>query len=341
MNHKRLFTIFLLLLTLSSCAGKTTEPPPTETPTPEATLVPSPTPTPMPLGSPENPAVIGVVSENENATVSSRSQELAAYLSTETGSSFQSRVFTTYREMLDEMQASRVHAAWLFPLTYLWAHQSGFAQVGLLANHYGVYNYGSQFLVNVSSNFTLYYDPIANRNTADAATALAQFAGKRPCFVEPTSPSGYILPLSLLQENSVDVLEPVWTRSQNAVVRALYIRDICDFGVTFAISGDPRTAESIQQDLPDTMNRILVAWKTDPIIPSMNFSLLPELPRDLVYDILDTLVSLSSSPDGKALLTDATGYDIQGLKRIEDADYDALRHTLEITQLELEPLIGR
>ena len=298
-------------------------------------------PTPMPIGSSENPFTLGVVSETLDDQVIARSQELTELLSSATGYSFQSLVLDNYSDLLDQMEAGQIHAAWLPPITYLWAHQRGFAQVGLLSNHFGAYYYGSQFLVNINSGYSLYYDPIADLNTAVASTALSQFTDKRPCFVEPTSASGFILPKSILLENEIETQDPAWIQTHTGVVRALYIRDICDFGVTFAISGDPRTATSVQQDLPDTMNRIVVAWKSDAVIPSLNISFLPELSSDLVYDIMDSLISMAATPDGKLLLTDATSYDIQGLMKIEDSDYDPLRLTLEITQLDLSTLVGR
>lgn len=295
----------------------------------------------MPVGSPGNPFTLAVVSETMDSLVISRSQELAESLADATGYSFQSKVLDNYVELLDQMEMGSIHAAWLPPITYLWAHQRGFAQVGLLSNHFGAYYYGSQFLVNISSGFTLFYDPIADRNTSDAQTALTQFSGKRPCYVEPTSASGYILPESILLTYGIETLDPAWIQTHTGVVRALYIRDVCDFGVTFAISGDPRTASSIQLDLPDTMSRIVVAWKTDAVIPSLNLSLLPELPGDLVYDVMDSLIALAGTAEGKSLLTDATAYDIQGLLKIEDEDYDPLRLTLETTQLDLSTLVGR
>lgn len=326
-------------LGLTACGSST--PQATITPTPSPTLDPSPTPTPMPLGSPENPLTIGVVSESMDNLVLSRSQELAEALTASTGYQITSLVVDNYSELLDRMESGEIHAAWLPPITYLLAHQQGFAQVGLLSNHFGAYYYGSQFLVNVNSGFALFYDPIADRNSADASTALHQFSGKRPCFVEPTSASGYILPLSILLENEIETLDPAWIQSHTGIVRALYIRDICDFGVTFAISGDPRTASSIQLDLPDTMNRVVVAWKTDAVIPSLNLSFLPELPGDLVYDVMDSLIALAGTNEGKTLLTDGTGYDIQGLMKIEDSNYDPLRQTLETTRLDLSTLLGR
>jgi phosphonate transport system substrate-binding protein len=334
-----LFFSIILLIVLSACGSST--PQSTTTPTPTGTAEPSPTPTPMPIGSPENPFTLGVVSETLDNQVITRSQELVESLSSTTGYAFQSKVLDNFTDLLTQMEAGQIHAAWLPPITYLWAHQRGFAQVGLLSNHFGAYYYGSQFLVNVSSGFSLFYDPIADRNTAVADTALLQFADKRPCFVEPTSASGYILPKSILMENAIETQDPVWIQTHTGVVRALYIRDICDFGVTFAISGDPRTATSIQQDLPDTMNRIVVAWKSDAVIPSLNISFLPELSSDLVYDVMDALIPMAATPDGKLLLTEATGYDIQGLMKIEDSDYDPLRQTLETTQLDLASLVGR
>jgi hypothetical protein len=40
-------------------------------------------------------------------------------------------------------------------------------------------------------------------------------------------------------------LNPVFTYNYNAIIRALYIQGICDFGVTYALTGDPLTSSDI------------------------------------------------------------------------------------------------
>jgi len=235
------------------------------------------------------------------------------------------------------MEAGFVHAAWLMPLPYIWANQNGFAQAMLLINHFGVYEYGTQFLASTDSGFISYYDPLANQNLADASTALSQFAGQRPCWVSPDSPSGYVVPSGLLAENGITVQPGAFIRDHAAVVRALYVRGICDFGTTFAISGDPRTSPALQ-DLPDVMNRIVVIWQSDAIIPNMNFSTLPELPEEMHQKLDTALADLASNSEGQQLLTEALNYDVQEVKRIDDGTYEPLKRLIEAAQINLETL---
>jgi len=56
--------------------------------------------------------------------------------------------------------------------------------------------------------------------------ALQQFAGTRPCLINPNSIPGYFVPMGLLANTSTPTLDPVFTYDYSAVVRALYIQGI-------------------------------------------------------------------------------------------------------------------
>jgi phosphonate transport system substrate-binding protein len=300
------------------------------------------TPTPLPLGSNENPFVIGLVSETADPQIDAAAAELSGRISALAGVKVTGKVFPSYAQLLEAMGDDRVHVAWLYPLTYLYASQSGLAEVALLTNHFGVYQYGSQFLANVSSGFTPFFDPISGLSSADAATALEQFRDMRPCWVEPQSASGYILPAGLLRLNGITSQPAVLAQTHTAVVRALYIKGICDFGATFAISGDPRTASAVQQDLPDVMNRILIIWRSEAVIPNLNLSLLAGLSEADRQTLTTAFLDLSKEEDGKALLSLSAGnYQIDDIKAVQDSIYDPLRKVSDALNIDLQDMIGK
>ncbi len=202
-------------------------------------------------------------------------------------------------------------------------------------------SYGTQFVANADSHFTVYYDPVKGQSTADAANALRQLAGKRPCWVEPASPSGFVLPTGILAQESIETLPAVLVREHTAVIRALYNPGICDFGATFAGSGDPRTASSLQADLPDVMDRVIVLWQSEPIIPNLNVSFIPGLPQPVRVKLMNALIELAQSGEGKTLLSAANQYEIGGMKPVDDSFYDPLRSAIDAAGIDLVPLLGR
>lgn len=334
---------FLTMLAVSACGSNRPQPTPSlPTLTLTATFPPTLTPTPQPLGTGSNPFVIGLVSETNDPQITAASAELANRVSTLARVSVIGKVYPSYAQLLEALGDGEVHATWLPPLTYIYASREGLAEVALLTNHFGVYQYGTQFLANVSSGFTPFFDPISGLSSADAATALSQFADRRPCWFDEQSASGYILPAGLLQQNNILTQPAVLAQSHTATIRALYIKGICDFGATFAISGDPRTASAIMDDLPDVMNRVIIIWRTEAVIPNWNLSLLAGLSEGDRYTLTNAFLDLSKAEDGKALLTlSAAGYQIEDIKIVEDSIYDPLREAIGALNLDLQDMLGK
>lgn len=339
-----LLALSLLMMLFSACGGGA--PPASLTPTVTLTATPtlraSSTPTPLPLGSVENPFIIGLVTETNDPQIIGAGNAISERIWQDTGMLTLPRAYPSYTALLDAMAAREAHIAWMPPLTYLYASDRGVAEAVLLTNHFGVYQYGAQFLANVESGFTPYFDPISGLSSADAATALGQFQGMRPCWVEPQSPSGYILPAGLLEVNEIGTLPAVMSQSHTAVVRSLYIKGVCDFGATYATVGDPRTASAVQGDLPDVMNRVLILWVSDAVIPNVSLSLVSGLSERERQLLTESFLRIAGDPDGLSILSISAGnYEIEDLRAIQDNLYDPLREVVDALDIPLREAVGK
>jgi len=341
MLKNRLFLVLTLLVAaamiLSACGQATpTEPPaPTEAPPPAPTAVP---PTEVPLGSPEKPIIMALAPSATTQELVAGGDAIAAKLSELTGYTITTTIPTSYAALVEAMGSGNAHIGWLPPLAYVLASQKGYADVVYVAIRSGSDYYGAQFLAHVDSGLTSYFDPAANSgagaNTADAATALGQFDGKKPCWTDPLSASGYVIPSGIVASAGAKVKAAAFVIGHPTVVRALYSTGICDFGATYI---DARTSSSLK-DLADVNEKVVVIWRTDPIIPNDNVSVAMDLPEDVRAKIVEALGALAASEEGITLLKNG-GYDISGLSARDDTFYDQFRVYLEASGIDVTTLV--
>ncbi|MRR29526.1 hypothetical protein EG834_04160 [bacterium] len=340
-KHQSLLSVLIIIaaVMLAACSTAT----PTLDPTPTTGVIgPTATTPPMPLGDPSNPILIGYVLNQDDPQSQAAIESLVQELDQRIGLTFGAVIFPTYEQMLDMLKAGNVHGAWLQPLTYIYASSQGLVDVQLLTNHFGTYYYGTQFLANVENGFTTYFDSQTNTATSDAETALRQLDGRRPCWTEEGSISGHIYPLGILQGLNINPLPGAIVQSHTAVIRSLYIKGICDYGVTFAYSGDPRTSSAVINDLPDVDQKVIVLWQSPPDIPNLNFSTIPSLPDPIRAKLVSVLVDLIKTDEGKALLTQANNaYDVQDLGVVDDSVYEPLRQTVRRSGITITDFLGR
>jgi len=258
---------------------------------------------------------------------------IAAKLSELTGYTIKTVVPTNYAALVEAMGSGNAHIGWLPPLAYMLAKDKGYADVGLAVLRADSDHYGFQYVTNAARvnadgtpMFTSYFDPATGKSIADAATALKQFEGKKPCWTDPLSASGYVLPFGLLAKEGVKAKAGAWVQGHPTVINSVYLSpngEICDFGATFI---DARTA--VVKNFADVNDKVVVIYVSDPIIPNDNVSFAATLPADVRQKLSDALLQLAGTEEGRALLKNG-GYDIGGLKAVDDTFYDEFRVYLE------------
>lgn len=341
--------VLCLGLFLSACGQKTTESQPTatessiQTEIPVLTSTPRPTATPTlpPLGMEGNPVIIGFINSQNDINRISAAEDIAFLIGQETGYAMETRIFADFSSMADAIVAGEIHLFWPDPLEYLYLSEQGLADVLLMTNHLGVFAYGVQFMTNESHDFTSYFDEETGQSNGSVIDALQQFAGTRPCFLSPDSLPGYHVPLGLLAETSTPTLSPVFVYDYSAIIRALYIEKICDFGVTYALVGDPRNAGDIIQDIPESQEVIDVIWQTDGVIPNISLSASPSLPLTIKVRLQEAFIDLSNPTEPielLALISSALDYDVEALKVVTDDYYNSLRLILAPLELNLQTI---
>lgn len=336
-NYQRIVFLIILYAVLSAC-GMISQDQITPSPTPLTTDI-QPTATLEPLGSSNNLIVMGLIGKEDEINIDLIA-ELEQDFFDKTQTHLEIRYYEAYQLLLVDMRLGKAHLAWLPPATYLFLHDLGAADVSLLTNHFGVYMIGSQIVANRDSGFTSYFDPIAEKNTADISRALSQFEDERPCWVNVNSLSGYLVPLGLFIQNDIPILDGVYTQNHTSVIRTLYIRGVCDFGATFALSGDPRTSSVVLDDLTDALDQITVIYRTEGIIPNNNLSYSPLVPAELRSVMDKYFLELARAEQGRASLSAITNYEINGLMKVDDSIYARLRELLNLTGVDLSTLAG-
>jgi len=347
MRKSFLVLVLIGILLLSACGvGAQTAPTlshdfTTSTPDPGyPTAMPTFTPTPVALGSIENPIVIAVINASPSSEQQTALTEIANLLASQLQLSVVARFYPNYQELEYALQREQVHFAWLQPVEYLLASQKGLATSLVVTNHLGVTGYGVQFLGHSDGNLVPYFSVGTYSSTADSTVALAQLSGLRGCMTEDNSLAGYWVPLGYLALNNIPYLEPVQTYSYSASIRALYIKGVCSYAATYAITADPRTSSEIITDLPDAIDKLPILWLSPQIIPNLNLSFTPQIDLTLQSRVSDFLRDYARTDAGKAQLTMALNYEVAALEPLPDSAYTTLRELLAATSVRLADLLS-
>ncbi len=291
------------------------------------------TPEPVAVGTDANPIIMALAPSATTQELQTGGDAIAAKLSEMTGLKIKTLVPTNYAALVEAMGSGNAHIGWLPPLAYMLAKYKGYADVGLVVLRAGSDHYGFQYVANAARKtadgkpmFTSYFDPATGKSTADAKTALAQFAGKKPCWTDPLSASGYVLPSGLLNSSGAKPKAGAWVQGHPTVINSVYLSpngEICDFGATYI---DARTA--VVKTFPDVNDKVQVIYVSDPIIPNDNVSFAANVSADIRTKLSNALLELSNTEEGRTLLKNG-GYDIGGLKAVDDTFYDNFRVYLQ------------
>ena len=310
----------------------------TPTPIPTQTETPSPTQTPLippEYGSEQNPLILALAPSPRPSEETIKAGEIiAAFIQSQTGYRVVTVIPTSEQMLVDSFNKGNAHIGSLSPYGYVLARDTNSVTAIFAKVREGKTFYGAQIIANRDHDFTSYFDEARNENITDPATAFKQFNDKKACWSDEVSPSGYVVPLGLLNQADVKIRGEAFLDGQPSVVRAVYVDDICDCGATFV---DARTSPALEADYGDVMDKVIVIWRIPEIIPYENMSISTLLPIEMRRVIQRAFVDLMLTPDGKTALQ--TVYGIDQMQIVEDTAYTEFIKYVKDSGLDLLDLI--
>jgi phosphonate transport system substrate-binding protein len=269
------------------------------------------------LGTEDNPIVMSFVPSGDTQEIIASGDQLAEMITEKTGLEIVANVGTDFAAVREAMGAGKAHIGWLNTFNYVLANEKYGVDVGLVTERFGSTSYKGQFNVRADSGIT----------------TLEDIKGKVMCWVDPNSTSGYIIPRIMLAANGIDpdadFSQTIEAGSHNNSITAVYNGD-CDVGVSYA---DARS--SIEDDFPDVKEVVAVlATTTD--IPNDSVSFAKDFPADMREQIVNALLEISASDEGKEALNNL--YSIDALVAADDSFYDGFRADLSKAGMDIEEL---
>jgi phosphonate transport system substrate-binding protein len=273
------------------------------------------------LGTEENPIVWAFVPSGDTNEIVAGGQEVADMIYDLTGIVIEVSVATEYVGVVEALSSDPPSAQMssLATAAYVMAADRGVAQAALVAVRFGSPTYNGQIIANVNSGI----------NT------LEDLVGKTFARPDPLSTSGWIIPMLTMRAAGIDpdtdLAEVVDAGGHTGVVSAVYSGQ-ADAGATYI---DART--NIEADHPDVMDVVKVIAVTDDI-PNDGVQFSPVVPADLRNRIVDALLQIADTEEGKAALGRA--YEWDGLVRRTDTFYDPFRQFLQASGMTAEEIAG-
>jgi len=336
MNIKFLLIIFVFIFIISCSLPQVNVAQATETPIPAVTptnTAPPPLPTPE-LGLPENPLILALAPSSNTQVQIDAAKVIAAKFAERTGYAVVTVIPDSYTALVDALEKGNAHIVLLDPFSYELAYQKGLVQAAFATVTDGKATYGSQFIASRKGGFEPYFDPITQTNTAEASIALAQFANKKPCWSDETSPSGYVIPFGFLSQNQIQTQPAAFVQGHPTVVRSVYLGGICDFGATYI---DARKFPSLEDQYPDLMEQVIVVWQIPEIIPYSVLAFSTKIPQSMHTLFTNIVPALMQTTDGKTAFKAA--YDIEELLPVNDAYFAEFHEYVDESRLELSALV--
>ena len=280
------------------------------------------------LGSRSNPIKLYFTPSVDAKRISMNATELTDFLHKETGYYFRTAIPASYVAVVEAFGTAKADIASINTFSYLMAHAKYGAEAKLrIVRDYGETSYKGQFITRVDSGID----------------SLSDITGHSIAYVDPSSTSGYILPKAKLKRLGIKPSESVFAMRHDNVVTMVYQRQV-DVGATYYAPPDPKTGEildarmRVEKQFPDVAKKIKIIGFTQNI-PNDPWVFRKGLPEDMTEKIINALLKYVKTPEGSKALYDI--YDVRGLIRTKDSDYDGLRKLLRQEGIKFESLVKK
>jgi phosphonate transport system substrate-binding protein len=342
-THSLLTVFICIAVSLASCSfpqpqivEATATPAQTETPV-GATATETPLP-PFPtveLGRAENPLILALPPSADSPEQINAAKLIASQFTERTGYSVVTVAPDSYAALVDALAKGNAHIVLLDPYAYELAYRQDLVRAAYAVLKDGEGNYGAQFLATRKGGFTSYFDEGTGENlTEDPAVALAQLEGKKPCWSDEFSPSGYVVPLGYLNESQISTKPAAFVEGHPTVVRSLYASGICDFGATYV---DARKFPSLEDAFPDLLEQVIVVWQIPAIIPYEVLAFSTRMPPGMPELFASLVPAIMQTTEGKAAFK--TAYDVDELEAVNDGYYEEFRIYVDESGVDLTTIV--
>jgi phosphonate transport system substrate-binding protein len=312
MGVRPILSLVGALALAAACAG------PAATPTPAPTAAP----TPVPTAAQPSKLVIGFVPSREASALVETIQPIADYLSQKLGIPVEGYVSTDYTAMVTALGSGQAQIAALAPFTIVQAVDEEGAKLILQSERFGSATYHTQFMTNNPDRYCTISPPVENeressinpgtflncngtdRGPSDTpegpvgTDVLANIpAGTTVSFVEESSASGYIFPVTILQNAGIDTdtgIQKLFAGAHDASAIAVCNGD-AEIGVSF---DDARSEAASDCDLHT--KAVVFAYGDE--IPNDGIVVSGDLSAELTASIKQALLDYAATDDGKAVL---------------------------------------
>jgi phosphonate transport system substrate-binding protein len=278
---------------------------------------------PRTSASADQPLTFAAVPSEQNVDPTISYQNIAKLLEDATGRKVNVVRSTDYNAVIEGMVSDKIDIAEFGPLSYVLAVNNG-AKLTVV---------GGQVQKGRPPTYQSY--GIAPKNSA--ITDLAGFRGKKVCFVDPSSTSGYLFPSAALLKQGIDPkkdVEPVMAGGHDNSATSV-AKGTCEAGFAF----DNMVDHTLIDKKAIKQGDLKIVWKSDPI-PNSPIAVRSGIPDDVKQKLTDAItkdanvdrlveLGICAKTEGCAVTTDPA---IWGYEKVTDATFDPIRDVCETTK---------
>lgn len=280
----------------------------------------------LPLGSRKNPIKFYFTPSIDAQEVSTKAEVFTRLLERETGYTIVSAVPLSYVVLVETFGTNRCDVACMNSFGYLLANQKFGARARLRVLRNGESTYRGEIIARVDSG-------INNIRDIDK---------KKFAFTDPSSTSGYLLPLNMFKAKNISLAERVFAMRHDNVVVMVYQKKVDAGACYYAPPGkDGKLTDArarVMTQFPDVAEKIKIIELTDEI-PNDPIVFRKGLPTEIEEKIVDGIVRIMDTEEGKKAFSSI--YSVNGVSPVSDSNYDVLRRLLASTGVTVESLVKK
>ncbi len=275
------------------------------------------------LGSEKNPIKFYFTPSQDAKSLEDNSRVLKDYLEAHTPYKFHMTVPQSYIAVVESFGTKRADIAAINTFGYLTANEKYGAEAKLITVRHGKSTYQSQFLAKSNSGIKKIED----------------LQGKKVAFVDPSSTSGYLLPMKTLKEKNIEPKDTVYAMKHDTVVSMIYQGQV-DAGATFYSPPHEGKMEDARRlvlaQYPDVEDKIKIIQLSEEI-PNDPIIFRKDLTAEMKKKIIDALLMYVSTEDGKTTFKKLLG--ATDLQQTQDEVYIPVKNMLKTVGKKPEDLM--